>query len=49
MAQENRTLDDLSDDEYGEYENNPEKYADVTENHNSAYRDMMFPEGQDDD
>ncbi len=40
---DNRTVDDLSDQEYEDYEKNPEKYNDVTENTERCIRDMMYP------
>ena len=44
-----RTLDDLSDEEYEDYCNNPEDYEDITENTISDMLDMMFPNGTNDD
>lgn len=46
---EERTLDDLTDEEFEDYERNPEKYGDVVDNTNESILDMMFPDGQDDD
>lgn len=42
-----RTVDDLSEEEYEDYEKNPEKYEDVTQNTIDLYRGMMCPDGQD--
>lgn len=41
-------IDDLTDEEYEDMENNPEKYSDVIDNTNDYYRDIMFPDGEDD-
>jgi len=43
-------MDDLSDEEV-EYleENDPDRLAEIGGNTNSHYRDMMFPDGEDDD
>ncbi|MBQ0120905.1 MAG: hypothetical protein KBT13_07280 [Bacteroidales bacterium] len=49
MAKDNRTILDLSDTEYDNYEQHPEDYEDVTENSNEDALDMMFPDGMDDD
>ena len=46
---DNRTLDDLSDEEFEDYEKNPENLEQVTENTNTMYREMMFPDGTDED
>lgn len=46
---DNRTIDDLDDEEYEDYVQNPDKYEDITDNTNELYRDMMFPNGEDDD
>lgn len=43
-----RTLDDLSEEELADYENNPDKYGDVTDNTNDHYLDIMYPNGMDD-
>lgn len=45
---DNRTVDDLSEEEYEDYENNPDKYQDVTENTIDLYDDLMNPNGNDD-
>lgn len=44
-----RTVDDLNEEEYLDYENNPDKYQEITENTNEMYRNQMFPNGEDDD
>ena len=44
-----RTLDELSDEEYEEYQDNPDKYQEVTNNTIDNMIDMMFPNGRDDD
>lgn len=49
MVTDYRTLDDLSDNEYDDYETNPDKYEDVTNNTNDTYIDMMYPDRDDDD
>lgn len=49
MAQEARTLDDLSDPDYDDYCKNPDKYQDLTSSHEKTYRDMMYPDGEDED
>lgn len=44
---EDRTLDDLSDEEYEDYQNNPEDYEDVTENTNEMYNETMSSDDED--
>ena len=44
-----RTLDELSNEEYEEYQDNPDKYQEVTNNTIDNMIDMMFPNGRDDD
>lgn len=46
---EDRTIFDLSEEEYEDYENNPGDWDDVTNNPNEDALDMMFPNGMDDD
>ena len=46
---EDRTIFDLSEEEYEDYENNPENWEEVRENTNQDALDMMFPNGMDDD
>lgn len=50
MRREDRTVDDLSEEEYEDYQNNPDdpKWQQVTDNTNDMYRNMMFPDGEDD-
>ncbi|WP_290051048.1 hypothetical protein [uncultured Muribaculum sp.] len=43
-----RTVDDLSEEEYEDYEKNPDKYQDVTENTIDLYNDLTHPNGDDD-
>lgn len=49
MTTDNRTIYDLSDEEYEIYETNPDKYADVTSNTEESNLDMMFPDREEDD
>lgn len=44
-----RTVDDLSEEEYEDYQNNLDKYQEVTDNTNEMYSDTMFPNGRDDE
>lgn len=44
-----RTVDDLSDEEYEDYEKYPEKYEDVTQNTLDLYNDLTHPNGYDED
>ena len=46
---DDRTIFDLSDEEYEDYENNPEDWEEETENTNQDALDMMFPNGMEDD
>ena len=46
---EDRTIWDLSEEEYEDYEKNPEDWEEVTENTNQDALDMMYPDGKDDD
>lgn len=46
---DDRTIFDLSEEEYEDYEKNPEKYKDVTDNSEEDALNMMFPNGQDED
>ena len=48
MAKESRTIFDLSEEEYEDYEKNPDKYPDVTENTEQDAYDRMYPDGTDD-
>ncbi|MCM1489771.1 MAG: hypothetical protein NC095_02950 [Muribaculum sp.] len=43
---DDRMVDDLTDEEYEDFERNPENWEDVIDNTNEYYRDMM---GIDDD
>lgn len=45
---DSRTVDDLSDEEYEDYTNNPDKYEDVTQNTYDLYDDLTHPNGYDD-
>ncbi len=42
MARDDRTIYDLSDEEYERYENNPEEFEDITDNTLEDTLDMMF-------
>lgn len=46
---DDRTIFDLSEEEYEDYENNPENWEEVAENTNQDALDMMFPNGMEDD
>lgn len=46
---DDRTVFDLSDEEYEAYEQHPEDWENVTDNSNEDALDMMFPDGRDDD
>ncbi len=46
---DDRTIFDLSEEEYEDYENNPEDYQEVTKNTNEDSLDMMFPNGMDEE
>lgn len=46
---EDRTIFDLSDEEFEDYENHPEDWEQVTENTDQDALEMMFPNGMDDD
>lgn len=46
VRKNDRTVDDLSDEEYEDYEKNPENWGDVTNNTIDYYRGIM---GIDDD
>ena len=46
---DDRTIFDLSDEEYEDYENNPEDWEEETETTNQDALDMMFPNGMEDD
>lgn len=37
-----RTVDDLSDEEYEDYQNNPDAWQDVTDNTEEDALDMMY-------
>ncbi len=49
MAKDNRTIFDLDDEEYEDYEKNPDEYLDITVNSIEDALKMMFPDGMDDD
>ncbi len=46
---DDRTIFDLSEEEYEDYENNPENYQEETKNTNEDSLDMMFPNGMDEE
>ena len=46
---EDRTIFDLSDEEFEDYENHPEDWEQVTENTDQDALEMMYPNGMDDD
>lgn len=46
---DDRTIFDLSEEEYEDYEQHSENYVDVTENTNDDATNMMYPDGMDDD
>lgn len=48
MATDN-TLYDLTDDQYRDYENDPDKYQDVTSNTEEDSLSMMFPDRESND
>ena len=45
---DNRTVDDLSEEEYEDYEENPDKYEDVTQNTIDLFDELTHPNGYDD-
>ena len=47
MAHDDRTIYDLSDEEYEDYTNHPEKYEDITDNTLEDTLDMMFDRDND--
>ncbi len=47
MARDDRTIYDLSDEEYERYENNPEEFEDITDNTLEDTLDMMFDRDDD--
>ena len=47
MAHDDRTIYDLSDEEYERYENNPEEFEDITDNTLEDTLDMMFDRDDD--
>ena len=47
MARDDRTIYDLSDEEYERYENNPEEFEDITDNTLEDTLDMMFDRADD--
>lgn len=51
MAKETRTIFDLSDEEYADYEANPDNpvWQQVTDNSIEDANNMMFPDRDDDD
>lgn len=44
MARDERTIFDLSDEEYEDYEAHPENWEDVTDNSIKDGYDLMYPE-----
>ena len=48
MSKDERTIFDLSKEEYDDYVNNPDKYEDITNNSQEDGWNMMYPDGQDD-
>lgn len=46
---DDRTIFDLSDEEYEDYEQHPEDWEKVTDNSIEDALDMMYPDGMDDD
>ncbi len=44
-----KTIFDLSEEEYEDYELHPENWEQVTENTNEDALNMMYPNGMDDD
>lgn len=44
MAKDNRTIFDLSEEEYEDYEKNPEKWEDVTDNSIEDGWNMIYPD-----
>ena len=45
---DDRTVDDLSEEEFEDYEKHPDKYEDVTRNTIDLYNDLTHPNGCDD-
>ena len=43
------TVWDLNDEEWEDYENNPDDYDDITDNTNDDLLDMMYPDGPDEE
>jgi len=49
VYEENTTLDDLSDEDISWLEDNdPDRLDEINSNTGDMYRDMMFPDGDDD-
>lgn len=46
---DDRTVLDLSEEEYEDYVNHPENWEEVTENSHQDALDMMFPNGMDEE
>lgn len=46
---DDRTILDLSEEEYEDYEQHPEDWEEVTDNTNEDALDMLYPDGMDDD
>lgn len=46
---DDRTIFDLSEEEYEDYENNPKNWEEVTNNSIEDALNMMFPDGMDDE
>ena len=44
MVRDDRTVFDLDDDEYRDYEEHPENWEDVTENSYEDAYNMMYPD-----
>ena len=49
IMSDDRTIFDLSDEEYEDYEQHPEDWEEVTDNSIEDALDMMYPDGMDDD
>lgn len=49
MAKDTRTIFDLSDEEYEDYEKHPENWEDVTDNSIEDGLNLMYPDSDSDD